>query len=148
MPIHREFDIIIFGATGFTGKYVLKNLIISNQIEKKSWKVAIAGRNGLKLNSVIEEISNELKQNIKDVAIIIANLDDYSSLLKMCQRTRIIFNTVGPFILYGEPVIQACIEVRRCLLYHLCYSPHRLTWFFLFENALLKTRVSKVSAST
>ena len=107
----REFDMIIFGASGFTGKYTLKNVIISSQIEKKHWKIAVAGRNESKLNLIIQEISNDFNLNLDNVSIVIANTMDYQSLVQMAKRTKLVLSAVGPYLLYGEPVVKACLEV-------------------------------------
>ena len=97
MSANREFDMIIFGATGFTGKYVFKNVMVSSQIERKDWKLAISGRNESKLNSVIDEISAELEQDLKHVVTVVADVEDESSLYSMAKRTKLILNTVGPY---------------------------------------------------
>jgi len=107
----REFDVIIFGATGFTGKYVLKNMIISSQLEKKPWRVAVAGRNESKLKLTIQEISTDFGLNLDNVSIVIANTIDNQSLIDMAKRTRLLLNLVGPYILFGEPVVRACLQV-------------------------------------
>jgi hypothetical protein len=116
MSANREFDMIIFGATGFTGKYVFKNVMVSSQIERKDWKLAISGRNESKLNSVIDEISAELEQDLKHVVTVVADVEDESSLYSMAKRTKLILNTVGPYSLWGEPVVKACLKVIKSSL--------------------------------
>lgn len=107
----REFDFVIFGFTGYTGKYVLRNIILSNKIENTSWKVAVAGRDKQKIISDLTQLSHELDDPVDNIGIIVADVSDEDSLDEMCVRTRLVLNCVGPYILYGEPVVKSCIKV-------------------------------------
>jgi len=100
--MNRKFDIILFGATGFTGKLVAEYLSKHANTENISW--AIAGRDTEKLIAV----SNTLSEN--KPAIITADINDVISLRNMVSQTKILMNTVGPFNIYGKDVVTSCIE--------------------------------------
>ena len=99
----REFDIIIYGASGFTGRLVAEYLQAEYAGTGLKW--AMAGRNVEKLQSVAGEMKID-----GDVAILSANSDDPASLAAMAARTKAIITTVGPYQLYGEPLLKACVE--------------------------------------
>ncbi|XP_023231055.1 saccharopine dehydrogenase-like oxidoreductase [Centruroides sculpturatus] len=110
----REFDIVIFGATGFTGQYVFEELARLSKSENV--KFALAARSENKLKSVIEK-SKEYLQSIgepidADIPIIIADISDENSLLEMCKKTKVLLNCVGPYNLFGERVVKACLAAE------------------------------------
>ena len=99
----REFDIIIYGASGFTGRLVAEYL--QKEYAGSGLKWAMAGRNAEKLQIVAGEM------NISgDVAIVTSNSDNPESLAALAARTKAIITTVGPYQLYGTPLIKACAE--------------------------------------
>lgn len=103
----KEFDIIIFGATGFTGGLVASYFASNVDINKVKW--AIAGRNLDKLEGIkgkLEAINPECYK----VGLIEADTSDKVSLSKMASKGKIVVSTVGPFIHYGIPVVEACIQ--------------------------------------
>lgn len=104
----REFDFIIFGASGFTGKYCV--LQASNLFSDYKW--AVAGRSRLKLQVMLSEISSELGKDLSTVPLLIADVNDDQSLRAMAQRCRVLINCCGPYLIYGEPVVLACIHSR------------------------------------
>ncbi|XP_042900275.1 saccharopine dehydrogenase-like oxidoreductase [Parasteatoda tepidariorum] len=107
---NREFDIIIFGATGYTGRYVIEELAHSSKSIDIKW--AIAGRNKEKLKESLNIVQEYLGQeiDISKTPIIEANVKSGTSLSNMCERAKLILNCVGPYKLFGEPVIKACLE--------------------------------------
>lgn len=111
----REFDAIVFGASGFTGQFVVEEMAISMEMDtlyKQNYiKWAVAGRNRDKIAKVLEGAVESTKiEWCKDVPIIEADVEDYDSLLSMCKRTRLVISTVGPYRFFGEPVVKACVE--------------------------------------
>lgn len=104
----REFDVIVFGASAFTGKYTVEYIAKNNEEFNLKW--AIAGRSRPKLLAVLQEISSVTGKDLKNIPIIIADVDDPKSLAEMCQKAKLILNIVGPYRFYGEPVVKACIE--------------------------------------
>ena len=99
----REFDIIIYGASGYTGRLVAEYLQAEYAGSGLKW--AMAGRNAEKLQTV----AGEMKIG-GDVAIITANSDDPDSLAALAARAKAIITTVGPYQLYGEPLVKACAK--------------------------------------
>lgn len=113
MAGERDFDIIIFGATGFTGFFMVRELLLSIQAkpdEHSNLRWAIAGRNVRKLEATCLRLAEELKINLSRVVKLTADVSDPESLLQMAQKTRLLVNVVGPYSLYGKPVIEACIR--------------------------------------
>ena len=99
----REFDIIIYGASGYTGRLVAEYLQAEYAGSGLKW--AMAGRNAEKLQTV----AGEMKIG-GDVAIITANSADPDSLAALAARAKAIITTVGPYQLYGEPLVKACAK--------------------------------------
>jgi short subunit dehydrogenase-like uncharacterized protein len=100
----REFDLIVYGASGFTGRLVAEYLG-QRYGDDSDLKWALAGRDEEKLKAVREEIGVA-----ESVPVLTANADDPASLKALAARTRVVITTVGPFQLYGEPLVAACAE--------------------------------------
>lgn len=96
----REFDIVVYGATGFTGRLVAE-FLASHHPELN---FAMAGRSQEKLEAVRAEIGAP-----DDTPLIVADSDDDQSLLSMTGRAEAVITTVGPYQLYGEPLLRACV---------------------------------------
>lgn len=96
----REFDVIVYGATGYTGRLVAEYLK-----DKAGLKWAMAGRSLTKLQEVRELIGASA-----DTPLVVADADDPASLDAMAKRTKVVLTTVGPYQLYGEPLVKACVE--------------------------------------
>jgi len=107
MDAAREFDFVVFGASGFTGKYVTKEVQVVCEQEGLKW--AIAGRSKSKLNEVLGSIQNK-QSNMPE--IIIADVNDYQSLIMMCKRCTVVLDCVGPYRFFGEQVVKACVEAK------------------------------------
>ena len=101
----REFDVIVQGATGFTGtlvaEYLLERYGIGNDLR---W--AIAGRNEEKLDSV----RAGLGESAQDLQLIIADSFDKDALAALARRTRVVLTTVGPYAIYGSDLVAACVD--------------------------------------
>lgn len=113
MTDKREFDLIIFGATGFTGFFMVRELlqvIAENPTEYSSLKWAVAGRNLTKLDETLGKLAQELNVNLSKVEKIKADVGDADSLRKMAKQTKLIINVVGPYQLYGKQVVDACVQ--------------------------------------
>ncbi|MEP0189676.1 MAG: saccharopine dehydrogenase NADP-binding domain-containing protein [Erythrobacter sp.] len=98
-----EFDIIVYGATGYTGRLVAEYLSNHYGSRDDSPKWAMAGRSQEKLESVRDEIGAPA-----DTPLVVADADDPASLTAMCERTKVVLTTVGPYTNYGEPLVKAC----------------------------------------
>ena len=101
MTNQREFDVIVWGATGFTGRLVAEYLAERYGAESNT-RWAMAGRNVGKLGEVAEAIGAGA------VPLITADAADAKSLGEMARRTKAIITTVGPYQKYGEPLVEAC----------------------------------------
>ena len=101
---NRQYDVVVWGATGFTGKWVAKHLFDHYPQSELRW--AIAGRNLQKMDDVRAFIGD----TESNVAGIMADSDDIESLRVMVAKTKVIISTVGPYAHYGSKLVQACAE--------------------------------------
>ncbi|KAF3428123.1 hypothetical protein E2986_06243 [Frieseomelitta varia] len=101
-----RLDFIIFGATGYTGKYAVK--IAAQLAKEKQITFGVSGRRKQALEAVVKEFVSD----IEDVPILIADLKDEESLKKMTAQANVLINCCGPYRFYGEPVIKACIATH------------------------------------
>jgi short subunit dehydrogenase-like uncharacterized protein len=106
-PVHadRAHDVVVWGATGFTGRLVAEYLQ-QNYAGHARLKWAIAGRSRDKLEAVIAEIVGDGMPP----DIIVADSNDAQSLLDMAAQTRVVLTTVGPYALYGDKLVEACVQ--------------------------------------
>ena len=100
----KEFDVVIFGASGYTGKLVAEYMH-DQYGDDQSIKYAIAGRNSEKLL----EVKKELGLN-KDIKILEVDSSDLDSLDKMTASAKCILTTVGPYQLYGSKLVESCAK--------------------------------------
>ncbi len=101
----RPFDIIVYGATGFTGRLVAEYLASHYAGRDDAPRWAMAGRSAAKLAQVRDAIGAPAQ-----TPLIIADVADPASLAAMAASARAVITTVGPYQLYGEPVLKACID--------------------------------------
>ena len=98
----KEFDIVVFGATGFTGRLVIEHLL---QRPTLGLRWAMAGRSADKLAAVRDEVGAPA-----DTPLLVTDSSDAASLQALVARTRLVLTTVGPYQLYGSGLVQACAE--------------------------------------
>ena len=98
----RDFDVVVFGATGVTGRQVARYLSERSEEGAGSW--AAAARDASKLDRVLGEAG------VKGAATISADLGDTASLSSMASRAKVVLDLVGPYAEYGRPVIEACVS--------------------------------------
>ncbi|XP_059073456.1 probable mitochondrial saccharopine dehydrogenase-like oxidoreductase At5g39410 [Cryptomeria japonica] len=105
-------DAVILGASGFAAKYILREFM--RHLERLEGqgrrRIGIAGRNREKLADAVRWAAQGALQMPPLIPIIEADVTDSASMAALCKRTRLIVNCVGPFRLYGEPVVAACVE--------------------------------------
>jgi short subunit dehydrogenase-like uncharacterized protein len=101
MDNNREFDIIVWGASGFTGRLVAQYL---HTQYGSGLKWAMAGRSQSKLDSVRAQVADD------SVPVIIADSHDEQSLNVMVQRCKVILTTVGPYGKYGAGLVAVCVK--------------------------------------
>uniref|UniRef100_A0A8C2F677 Saccharopine dehydrogenase-like oxidoreductase n=1 Tax=Cyprinus carpio TaxID=7962 RepID=A0A8C2F677_CYPCA len=109
----RPYHIVIFGASGFTGQFVVEEVArTASEGPKGSLKWAVAGRNRTKLEKVVEQAAGALsKPELKsEVDILIADVGDPDSLAAMCKQAVIVLSCVGPYRFFGEPVVKSYVE--------------------------------------
>ena len=113
---NREFDLIVYGATGFTGRLVAEYLAQAYAgKERPRW--AMAGRSAAKLAEVRDLIGAPA-----DTPLVTADADDPGSLKAMAERASVILTTVGPYQLYGGGLVAACVAAGTAYV-DLCGEP-------------------------
>jgi short subunit dehydrogenase-like uncharacterized protein len=100
----REYDIVVFGATGFTGALTAEYLA-RNAPPELRW--ALAGRSRSKLESARARIAQH-NPAAAELALLEADVTDAASVEALAGCTRVVISTVGPYILYGEALVAAC----------------------------------------
>lgn len=100
----KEFDLIVFGATGFTGRLVVEYLA-RHYGAGSDIRWAMAGRNAAKLEQVRKETGAP-----DSVALITADAGDSAALTALVARAKVVITTVGPYQLYGEALVRACAQ--------------------------------------
>jgi short subunit dehydrogenase-like uncharacterized protein len=116
MKPSSKFDIIVYGATGFTGQLVAEYLATQYRGDS-NLKWAMAGRSLDKLASVRDAIGAPA-----DTALIVADASDPASLKAMVDQTRSVISTVGPYQLYGSELVAACVATGTDY-FDLCGEP-------------------------
>ncbi|KAK4973277.1 hypothetical protein LTR66_011207, partial [Elasticomyces elasticus] len=99
----REYEIVLFGATGYTGKYTAEHITTNLPTDLK-W--AVAGRSHQKLQSLVEELK-PLNPDRLQPAIEVAQLET-ADLYALARKTQLLISTVGPYYKYGTAVVDAC----------------------------------------
>ncbi|CDO87829.1 enoyl-ACP reductase [Mycobacterium triplex] len=100
MNAEREFDIVLYGATGFSGKLTAEYLARA----AARTRIALAGRSGERLLAVRQTLGPAARQ----WPVIVADASRPSTLSEMAARTRVVLTTVGPYARYGLPLVAAC----------------------------------------
>ncbi|MDT7527727.1 saccharopine dehydrogenase NADP-binding domain-containing protein [Sphingopyxis sp. SE2] len=113
----RDFDIVVYGATGFTGRLVAEYLAHHYKGRKDAPKWAMAGRSLDKLAEVRGLIGAS-----PETPLIVADASDPASLDKMAQSTKVVLTTVGPYQLYGSELVAACVRAGTAYA-DLCGEP-------------------------
>jgi short subunit dehydrogenase-like uncharacterized protein len=97
----KPYDLLVWGASGFTGRLVAIYLA-QNAPADLVW--ALGGRNNSKLQAIASELQSLHPSMQRAPSIVVGDANDAAS----CAR--VIVSTAGPFYLYGEALIQACIQ--------------------------------------
>lgn len=107
----RPYDLIVFGASGYTGTLIVKYLA---SLKHPTLKVAVAGRDPGKLQPVLAHYEKEHPEN-SGVGLIEADVTNQESLEQMAQQGNVVLTTVGPYEQFGHAVVDAC--VAQCTHY-------------------------------
>ncbi|KAK9682271.1 hypothetical protein RND81_10G062000 [Saponaria officinalis] len=122
-PQHRPYDVVILGASGFTGKYVLREALkFLNTPSSPLKSLAIAGRNPQKLAQTLKWAAAHHPNNHPDIPILVADTTSSSSLHHLAALCRLLLNCVGPFRHHGDAVVRACVETG-CDYLDICGEP-------------------------
>jgi short subunit dehydrogenase-like uncharacterized protein len=106
VPSERPHDVVLFGATGFTGALTAEYLA-DHAPAGVRW--ALAGRNREKLAALRQRLA-ERNAQCAELPLLHADVDDAASLAALADSARVVITTVGPYINYGEPLVAACAE--------------------------------------
>lgn len=116
---NREFDVIVQGASGFTGtlvaEYLLRQYGAGGDLR---W--ALAGRSQKKL----QDVRKSLGPTANDIELIVADSFDKAALKSLASRTRVVLTTVGPYALYGSDLVEACVDAGT----HYCDLAGEVQW--------------------
>ncbi len=100
----REYDIVLWGATGATGRRAPYHL--ARRCGESGLRLAIGGRNSEKLAAIREELPNQGGE----IGILIGDSLDPASMKEIARSARVVASTVGPVALYGSALVAACVE--------------------------------------
>jgi len=104
----NRYDLVIYGASGFTGQYVVEFVYRAAKEHGVTW--AVAGRNESKLLQVLKNASETVGADLKESPKIICDCSDTESLALMARQAKVVLNCVGPYRFFGEMVVEACVE--------------------------------------
>jgi len=96
----REFDVVLYGATGFVGKLTAEHLAA---VLPDGVRIALAGRSAAKLESLRASLA-------RDWPVVVADANDAAALASLARLARVVATTVGPYLTYGLPLVEACAE--------------------------------------
>lgn len=100
-----QYEVVVFGATSFVGQILARYLMDTYGLNGElQW--AIAGRSTSKLEQLRQELGDEARQ----LPMLVADAADEVALADMCGQTKVIISTVGPYALYGSPLVKVCAE--------------------------------------
>lgn len=102
----RELDIVIFGATGFTGQQTCR--YFAENVPRSQTRWAIAGRSEAKL----QELRAQLGAGFEDLPLLVADALEIDALRELTARTQVILTTAGPYSKHGSLLVKACIDTQ------------------------------------
>ncbi len=137
----REFDIIVYGATGFTGRLVAEYLAAHYSGRKDAPKWAMAGRSAAKLAEVRDLIGAPA-----DTPLVVADASDLATLDAMAARTSVILTTVGPYQVYGSDLVAACVKAGTAYA-DLCGEPGWMREMIDTHEAAAKASGARITFS-
>ena len=105
----RKFDLVLYGATGFVGRRAATYLAQRSARRKLRW--AIAGRDARKLAALGQELAAD-PAAVTSPEIIVADCHDAAAVAALAASARIVLSTAGPYALYGDTIVDACVGQR------------------------------------
>ena len=106
----REFDLIVWGATGFTGRLTAEFLLERYGLGG-SLRWALGGRSAPKLEEIRSALERDSGISTRSLSVLIADADDEQSMRSLASRSAVVCSTVGPYALYGSHLVAACSEL-------------------------------------
>ena len=105
MTDSKNYDLVVYGATGFTGKLICEHLNDTYGVNQSiNW--AMAGRSQAKLEQVRDELGVD-----SSIALLVADTTDQESVNALVSQTKVLISAVGPYQQYGSDVVKACAEL-------------------------------------
>ena len=98
----RPYDVVLYGASGFVGQQTVQYFAQHTRPDEVRW--AIAGRNRQKLETVKQQMD-------VNVDVIVADSHDQTAIDALVSQARVVLNTAGPFALYGNEIVNACVRL-------------------------------------
>ncbi|KAJ0409222.1 hypothetical protein P43SY_006719 [Pythium insidiosum] len=124
----KPFDIVIFGASGFTGQLVTRYFLTEPETARGRLRWAVAGRDHQKLRQLLQSLKTKLPQvapdRIDEIPIVVADGGDDAAVRRMVQSTRVVLSVAGPYAVYSARVVQHCAENGV----HYCDLTAELLW--------------------
>ena len=117
----QEFDIVVWGATGFVGRLVAEHL--TREYTAAELTVALGGRDEAALDRLADRLSTH-QDGWDDLPIVLGDATDEESLHALAERTKVVVTTVGPYTDYGTPLVEACIDAGT----DYCDLTGEITW--------------------
>lgn len=131
----RQYDVVVFGATGFTGgltaEYLAQRATPTPHNPLTRW--ALAGRNLAKLEQTRTHLET-IEPGTANLDLIEADTGDPDSMRRLAESTKVVITTVGPYIRYGEPLVAACAEAGTDYV-DLCGEPEFVDRMWLRHHA-------------
>ena len=118
MGVDHEFDLVIWGATGSTGRRVAHH--VATRLAGSDLRWAIGGRNKANL----EAVRSGLGPDAADIPIVIADSHDAESLDALVAKTKVVCSAVGPYAMFGSELVEACVRTGT----HYCDLAAEVHW--------------------
>jgi short subunit dehydrogenase-like uncharacterized protein len=138
----REFDIVVYGATGFTGRLVAEHFVREYGGKPDAPRWAMAGRTRAKLKEVRDLIGAPA-----DTPLLMADASEKAAIEAMCRRAKVVLTTVGPYQLYGDALVAACAETGTDYA-DLCGEPAWMAEKIAQHHATAKASGARISFSS
>jgi short subunit dehydrogenase-like uncharacterized protein len=103
----RQYDIVVWGATGVAGRFVAEYL--TEQYAPDALSLALGGRDADRLGSLTTDLADR-NDAWEDLPTVLGDATDQESLREIARSTRVICTTVGPYTTYGTPLVEACVD--------------------------------------
>jgi len=117
----REFDLVVWGATGVAGRLTADYL--TEQYSPDELTLAIGGRSEQRLDDLAADLTAEYDE-WDEVPIVLGDATDQESLDELAERTKVVCTTVGPYTEYGSGLVEACVDAET----HYCDLTGEVTW--------------------